>query len=148
MAGDIILVAVNKKVLDFLGKNRVGVLAVQLKDKSPHAAAMHYSHLATPLEIYIQTENTSRKCQAIIKGGTVRAAFVVGFSEEEFKTLQINGNIKVVSKSKLPSLYKVHYKKHPDAKKWKDDPATVFLVFKPTWWRYTEYKPKLLVLSS
>lgn len=139
----------DKKVLNFLGRERVCVLAVLLKDGSPHSAAMHYSHSVSPFEIYIQTENTSRKCQALLGGKSGKAAFVAGFSEEEFKTLQIDGEVKIVRERKeLEKIHKIHYAKHPEAKKWKDDPATVFLVFKPTWWRYTEYKPKFLVLSS
>lgn len=138
----------DKKVLDFLGKHRVCSLAILLKDDSPHGAAMHYSHADSPFEIYIQTENTSKKCQALLKGDSVKASVVVGFSEEEFKTLQMDGDIKILAKARLEDVHKIHYKKHPDAKQWKDDPATVFLVFRPTWWRYTEYKPKFFVLSS
>jgi len=138
----------DRRVLDFLGRNRVCVLSVLLKDGAPHSAAMHYSHINPPLQIYIQTENTSRKCQALLKGGSVKASVVVGFSEDEFRTLQFDGNIKILPNNKLKNVHKIHYKKHPEAKRWKDDPATVFLVFKPIWWRYTEYKPKFFVLSS
>jgi len=140
--------AMDRRVLDFLAKNRVCVLSVLLKDGSPHTAAMHYSHINSPLEIYIQTENTSRKCQALLKGKPIKSSVVVGFSEDEFRTLQLDGNIKIVNKNKLKNIHDIHYKKHPEAKQWKDDPATVFLIFKPTWWRYTEYKPKFFVLSS
>lgn len=142
------MLGMDKMVLDFLTKNRVCVLSVLLKNDSPHAAAMHYSHSVSPLEIYIQTKNTSRKMSALLKGGFVKASIVVGFSEQEFKTLQLDGDVRILSKNRLSEVHKIHYTKHPDAKQWKDDPATVFLAFKPTWWRYTEYKPKFFVLSS
>lgn len=138
----------DRKVLDFLDKHRVCSLSTLLEDGTPHGAAMHYSHSASLFEIYIQTENTSKKCEALLGGKSVKASVVVGFSESEFKTLQIDGNIKILSKNKLKSIHKIHYTKHPEAKQWKDDPATIFLVFKPKWWRYTEYKPKFLIIES
>ena len=136
------------KVLDFLNKHRVCCLTTLLKEGSPHAAAMHYSHIPKPFEIYIQTENSSKKCESLLGGNSAKASVVVGFSEDEFKTLQLDGDIQILNKNKLATVHKIHYEKHPEAKQWKDDPATIFLVFKPTWWRYTEYKPRFLVISS
>jgi len=138
----------NKKVLDFTAKHRVCTLSVLLKNGSPHSAAMHYSHSDTPFEIYIQTENTSKKCEALLGGKSTKASFVIGFSEEEFKTLQMDGEIKTLDKKHLKSVHKIHYKKLPDAEQWKDDPATLFLIFKPKWYRYTEYKPKFFKIES
>lgn len=138
-----------KKILDFLEKQRVCSLTTLLEDRSPHAAALHYSHKDESLEIYISTENNSRKCEALLDGRFGRAAFVIGFSEVELVTLQMDGDVRIVTdKKELEEIHKVHYKKHPDSEKWKDDPATVFLVFTPTWWRYTEYKPKFVVIES
>lgn len=138
-----------KKILDFLEKQRVCSLTTLLKDSSPHAAALHYSHKDGPLEIYISTENNSRKCEALLDGKSGKAAFVIGFSEAEFVTLQIDGDVRLVmDKKELVKIHKIHYKKHPDSEKWKNDPATVFLVFTPTWWRYTEYKPKFVAMES
>lgn len=139
----------DKRALDFLGKHRIGSLAVLLKKDSPHASTMHYSHSNNPLEIYFMTENTSKKCEALLDGKSQKASFVTGFSEEEWITLQMDGEVSVViDKRKLEKIHEVHFEKHPEPKKWKDDPATLFLVFKPTWWRYTEYKPNFFVLSS
>lgn len=140
---------IDAKVLKFLGKHRVCSLTTLLKDGSPHAAALHYSHGGSPLEIYMSTENTSRKCEALLGGKFVRGALVIGFSEEEFKTLQMDGKVKAVKdKKELAKIHKIHYAKLPDAEKWKDDPATLFLVFTPKWWRYTEYKPKFFKIES
>lgn len=135
------------KIVKFLNQERVCSLSTLLKDGSPHAAAMHYSHQDSPFEIYIQTENSSKKCGALLTGKSIKASIAIGFSEDEFRTLQLDGNIRLLNKSKLVDVHKIHYKKNPDAKQWKDDPATVFLVFKPTWWRYTEYKPKFKVIE-
>lgn len=132
---------VEQKVVDFLTSERVCVLAVMLPDGSPHVAAMHYSHTPEPLVIYIQTENTSRKCQGLLSGQAVAASVVVGFNEQEMVTLQMDGQICLVTdQSKLPDIHQVHYAKHPQAKQYKSDPTTVFLAFTPSRWRLTDYK--------
>ena len=139
----------DKKALDFLAKHRVCSLTTLLPDGSPHAAALHFSHKENPIELYFSTENTSRKTTGLLKGEVVKASVVVGFSEEEWITLQMDGEVRAISgKNELAEVHKVHYAKHPDSEQWKDDPATIFLAFIPTWWRYTEYKPKFLVISS
>lgn len=137
------------KVQDFLGKHRVCASTILLNDGSPHTSTMHYSHNGEPLEIYIMTENTNKKCEALVNGKSARASFVTGFSEEEWITLQMDGTIRVVEgKTELAKIHMIHFTKHPEPEKWKDDPATLFLVFKPNWWRYTEYKHKKFILSS
>lgn len=139
----------NRKILDFLKKERVCSLTTLLKDGSPHAAALHYSHKDNPLTLYFSTENTSRKCQALLNGKSVKGTVVVGFSERKWISLQMDGRIKVISnKKELISIHKIHYAKHPDSKKYKDDPATIFLAFTLTWWRYMEFKSNPMVVIS
>ena len=139
----------DRRALDFLAKHRVCAMAILLNDGSPHISALHYSHNDKPLEVYIMTESTSKKCEALLSGKSVRASFVTGFSEEEWITLQMGGNVRIESdKKELAKIHKIHFAKHPEPEKYKDDPETAFLVFKPTWWRYTEYKPKFFVLTS
>ena len=139
-----------KTVFDFLIKHGVCSLTVLLPDGSPHAAALHFSHKKDPLELYFSTENTSRKTTGLLKGEPVKGSVVVGFSEEEWVTFQLDGEVRaVLDKDELTKVHKVHYAKHPNAEKWKDDPATIFLVFTPSWWRYTDYKTKpITILSS
>lgn len=128
----------DKTVSDFLTKNRVSVLTILLKDGTPHAAAMHYSHKEDPLTLYFSTENTSLKCEALLGGGTTKGAVVIGFDEKEWLTLQMRGVFRIVLKEELEASQRIHYKKLPSSEKWKDDPATVLLGFTPTWWRYTD----------
>lgn len=130
----------DKKVLDFLTNHRVCSLTTLLKDKSPHAAALHYSHSNEPLELYFSTENTSRKCEALLEGKSTQASVVIGFSEEEWITVQMDGEVSVVSEPKeLRTIQSIHYAKHSTSAKYKDDSATMFLKFTPKWWRYTDY---------
>jgi len=124
----------DKKILDFLANHRVCSLTTLLKDNSPHAAALHYSHKSSPLELYFSTENTSKKCEALLDDKTLSASVVIGFSEEEWITLQLDGEIKIVAPDELEDIQSIHYLKHPDSAKYKDDPATIFLKFTPKWW--------------
>lgn len=139
----------NKRVLDFLANHRVCSLTTLLKDGSPHAAALHYSNNKEPLELYFSTENTSLKTQALLDGKSTKASVVIGFSEEEWITLQMDGEVKaVLDKNGLRSVHVIHYAKVPDSEQYKDDPATIFLKFIPKWWRYTDYNtdpPTILV---
>ena len=138
----------NQEVLDFLNKNRVCALAVCLPNGSCHNATMHYSHQADPLIIYIQTENTSLKCNSLISGQSTKASIVIGFDEQTMQTLQIYGDIKIVSdKDSLTKIYDLHYTKHPHAEQYKNDPATVFLAFTLAWWRYSDYKNNAFLTS-
>ena len=130
----------DKKVFDFLKNHRVCSLTMLLRDGSPHAAALHYSHKSDPLELYFSTENTSLKIQALLDGKSTKASVVVGFSEEEWITLQMDGEVKAIFDSgELKRVHVIHYAKIPDAEQYKNDPATIFLKFIPEWWRYTDY---------
>ena len=70
----------DKKILEFLNKQRVCAFTTLLKDGSPHTASMHFSYIDNPLEIYIQTENKNKKCEAILDKNTIKGSFVIGFS--------------------------------------------------------------------
>jgi general stress protein 26 len=136
--------------LKFLASHRVGSLSTLLKDGSPHAAALHYSHTSDPLTLFFSTDKSSRKCESLLEGNAVKSAFVVGFSEEEWITLQLDGEAILISSDELAKAHEVHYAKHPNSAKYKDDPATVFIKFTPTWWRYTDYNtvPETIVSST
>ena len=131
----------DQKILDFLSKEKVSALSVCMPDGTCHVAAMHFSHISEPFTIYIQTENTSKKMQGLKDGRSAAASIVVGFNEQEMKTLQLDGTIQlVVDQAKLPDIHKIHYAKHPQAEQYKNDPGTVFLALTPIWYRYTDYK--------
>ncbi len=140
----------NSKVLDFLTKHRVCSLTTLLKDGSPHAAALHYSHKNKPLELYFSTENTSIKTQALLDERSTKASVVIGFSEEEWITLQMDGEVKAIPDlDELKKIHTIHYRKYPDSERYKTDPATIFLKFTPNWWRYTDYNTdRPTILSS
>ena len=129
----------NSKILKFLEKERVGVISVILPDNISHSASVHFSNKENPLKIFIQTTNTTEKVRPFLDGKVGKASVVIGFSEKDWLTLQMRGDMKIVSSpEELKKIYKIHYKKHPDAEQYKG-PKTVFLEFTPTWWRYTDF---------
>lgn len=139
----------NEIILEFLSKHNVCALTTLLPDGFPHAAALHFSHSDNPLTLYFSTENTSRKCQGLLSGETVKGSVVVGLSEEEWITLQMDGDVRAISdKVELDKAHSIHYAKHPNSAKYKDAPETIFLAFTPNWWRYADYNTKPLTLLS
>ncbi|OGM29896.1 hypothetical protein A2630_03970 [Candidatus Woesebacteria bacterium RIFCSPHIGHO2_01_FULL_44_10] len=141
----------DQKVLEFLRKERVCSLTTLLKDGTPHSAAMHFSHLGSPLAFYFSADKAGSKCEDLLDGIPKKAAVVVGFSEEEWITLQMEGKIQVVSDPQaVAEIKKIHYVKNPSSKEFESDPGTIFLEFTPTWWRYTDFNinPPTIVSSK
>jgi general stress protein 26 len=139
---------VDGKIVAFLEKHRVCSLTTMLPDNIPHAAALHYSTNGDLFELYFSTEKSSKKCEGLLSGKTVKSSLVVGFSEEEWVTLQMDGEVEVVSDNDLEKVQKIHYARHPNSAKYKDKPETIFLKFTPKWWRYTDYNTDPLTIIS
>jgi len=132
-------------ILDFLKSQRISTLAVLLPDSTVHGATLHYSHQAEPLKLFFSTENTSKKTQGLLDGASTSASVVVGFSEEEWITLQLDGTVKaILDPEELKQAKAIHYAKHPNSQKFENAPETIFLAFTPNWWRYTDYNIKPL----
>lgn len=138
-----------KPIANLLNKEQVCVLSVLLQNGDIHSATVHYSHKDAPLKFYIQTSNDTLKAQPFLKGEAGKAAMVIGFSEQDWLTLQMHGNVRIITnEDELQDVYKIHYKKHPGAEKYKG-PQTVTLEFTSTWWRYTDYntEPETIITS-
>ena len=140
----------DKKVLKFLGEQRVCGLSVLLPNGIPHSAAMHFSFIIDPLRLFFSADVEQRKSLQLKKSGSTKSSVVIGFNEEEWKTLQLDGEIRWVrGKRKIESIKKVHYKKNPTSKKFENEPGTIFLEFIPKWWRYTDFNTDpITILSS
>jgi general stress protein 26 len=131
----------NPIALKLLEKERICVLSVVLADGSPHGAVVHYSQQTEiePVKIFIQTSPTVKTEAIKNAGGAAKASVVIGLNEADFVTLQMRGNVRIVSDTaELENIYKTHYAKHPEAEQYKS-PKTIFLEFVPTWWRYTDF---------
>lgn len=115
------------------------MVSVVLEDGTLHSASIHYSHSENPFRIFMQTANTTIKAQPFLNGQTGKGSFVIGFSEEEWLTLQMHGSIRsVTDPNELEEIYKIHYGKFPEVEKYKGS-ETVTLEFVPQWWRYTDF---------
>lgn len=140
----------DSQVLEFLSKNGICSLTVTLPDGQPHSAALHFSHKNDPLTLFFSTENTSKKTEGLLKGEIQKGSVVIGFSEEEWITLQMDGEVKaILHKEELEEAKKIHYVRHPDSKQYENEPSTIFLSFTPDWWRFTDYNTDPpIILSS
>lgn len=110
---------------------------------------MHFSHNENPLQLYFSTESTGKKVQGLLKGEVGKGSVVLGFSEEEFVTLQMDGEVAAILDSlELKKAKDIHYSKIPTAKKYENEPETLFVKFIPKWWRYTDYKTNPLTIGN
>jgi general stress protein 26 len=120
----------------YLETQRVGVIAVEMPDGSPHAATVHFAHTADPLQFIFLTGRGYRKAEPLLSGPNIRASFVVGATEENKKTLQLDGIASLTSDDDLIDAY---YAKFADKDRAKLTQEDIFFVFRPTWWRFTDY---------
>lgn len=135
------LVSMDVQVLAFLSTHQISTLTTMLYNDSPHAAAIHYSLQENPLRFFFCTDKKSRKCEKLLVEKTTKASLVIGQSEEEWKTFQADGNVVLeTDENELQTIKTIHFSMHPRAKEFENDPDTAFLVFTPTWWRYSDFK--------
>ena len=125
-------------MLEFMGKERACVLAVQLLDGTPHTATVHFAHAADPLRLIFTTSPKYRKSEALLKGGPVPASVTVGVSEDDMRTFQLDGTVQITEDKDIIETY---FQKFPEKREhFTED---FFFVFTPTWWRYTDWtKPE------
>jgi general stress protein 26 len=134
----------NPKIINLLQTERVCVLSTLLSDGSPHNAAMHFAFQENPLALYFSTHFGNRKLEGL-NAGRFQASVCVGFSETDWTTLQMDGQIEKADPIFAKNLI---LSKYPESEKHMDD-QTVFLKFTPAWWRYTDFKasPPLTISS-
>lgn len=129
-----------QQIIDFLNASRVGVLAVKLPDGSPHAATVHFAHTIDPLVLYFETNKKSRKAQGISDSTPVAASFVIGTSEAEMKTFQMDGQLELIKPEEKEQYGAVYGGKFTEKQGKIRNNDVALLKFTPNWWRYTEMK--------
>lgn len=130
----------NSEVLEYVKGQRVCVLAVEMLDGQPHASALHFANSNDPLVFIFETDRTYRKSEFLLGRGVTRASVVVGSSETDMKTLQLDGEVKLLTDSTLKELY---LEKFPKKRKSPQEDNVIFFTFTPTWWRFTDWtKPE------
>jgi len=132
-------------VTEFLKSHEVGCLATEIEG-GLHGAAIHYTLTETGT-FYVRTDLESRKCSLLKKKGRVAGTFVVGFSFEERKTYQADGEVRLITDpAERQQFAEVRAEQFP-GKSYYDDLEVAFLEFTPAWWRYTDMgtKPNTII---
>lgn len=133
------------RITDYLQKERIGVLALELQDGSPHGAVMHFAHSADPFILYFATSSKSRKAQAFLGKTEVRATFVVGVVETVFETLQIDGVVRALASEEEESRFnEVYLSRFPEKADHVKNPGALRFLFVPEKWKFTDSNREVL----
>lgn len=140
-----------QEILDYLKTQRVGVLAVEMLDGSPHAATVHFAHVEDPSVFFFETNRDYRKAEPLFGRETTRASFVIGSNEKDLKTLQLDGVVQLLKPEEKETFNSVYLGKFPEKKEKSIDPKFVYFKFTPRWWRFTDWTPpqgKIILTSE
>ena len=133
-----IIKVMNKHMLEFLNSQRVGVLSVQMLDKTPHGATVHFAHTDNPIAFIFETYREYRKCEPLYAQKETPASFVVGFQEgQQSKTAQLDGIVSLIESG--DSRVTLYLEKFPEKREKAKGDKVVWFVFTPTWWRFTDW---------
>ncbi len=129
-----------KEVLDFIHTQRIAVLAVEMLDGAPHAATVHFASNKDASVFYFETYRPYRKAEALFGRAKSRASLVVGFSEADMRTLQIDGEIRLLETELEKKQFEEFFlEKFPNMKVKMPRPDFIPFLLVPTWWRYTDW---------
>jgi general stress protein 26 len=125
------------RAISFIKDARISVISTIGSDGGPHATVMHHSCLSSPLRIFYSADKSSTKYANILT--RAHSAVVVGWSEQDWVTVQMRGTTKIVNEpTELVAAKQIHYSLHPNSQRFEHDPGTVFLKFEPTWLRFSD----------
>jgi nitroimidazol reductase NimA-like FMN-containing flavoprotein (pyridoxamine 5'-phosphate oxidase superfamily) len=140
----------NNDVLEFLKNNEVGVLAIQMADKTPHAATMHLSFTAEPFAMYFLTSDDTKKGETLFQQDKTPASVVIGTHAETEQSFQADGTLEKIPESEFEAALAEHLEKVPSHKDFAFDGHHSLFRFTPTWWRFTDWNfdPKKVISSE
>lgn len=128
------------EVIYFISRQHIAAATIQLPDKSLYPAVMHVAHRENPFGLLFLTDKNSKKLSSLQLDKPVPAGVVLGFNEQEFTTLQMQGIVREVRKDQLRELEMIYFLKFPWKKKLAEQNKSLILIeFIPHWWRYTDY---------
>ncbi len=130
------------EIIDFIKSKRICVLAVEMLDGSPHASTLHFVLDDKSLTFFFETYNTYRKAKVLLDKKIIRASVVVGFDESEMKTLQLDGEARIIKDTETELFDIIYFEKFSEKKEKSLDPKFVKFLFIPKWWRYTDWTGK------
>ncbi len=138
-------------ILNYIKSQRVGVLAVEMMDGSPHGATVHFAHMDNPLAFFFETNREYRKAEPLFGREITRATFVIGSTESDMRTLQLDGVVQLLKPEELETYDTVYFGKYPEERGKTYGGTPIFFKFTPTWWRFTDWtrpEGKLIILSK
>ncbi len=141
----------NQTIVDYLNTQRVAVLAIEMMDGSPHGATVHFAHSENPFVFYFETNRNYKKSEPLFGREKSRASLVIGTSETDMKTFQLDGLVERMTEEERPEFDAVYLAKFGEKKKKFEDAEYVFFKFTPSWWRYTDFRApegKLILTSN
>lgn len=125
------------KMKQFVLGNRLSVVGTIDQAGCSHSSVMHYSTTPDLRVLYFSTDDRSDKAKN--SRTNEHASVVIGWSEQDWITVQMRGQLSVlVSGEELRAAKAAHYAVHPNSQKFENDPHTVFLAFRPRWIRYSD----------
>jgi general stress protein 26 len=125
-----------KIILDFIKKEKIGVLSTVTPDGKPEAAVMAISQTDN-LELVFQTPKSYRKYINLKKNPNVAVAF--GWDVKEFITVQYEGIAKEARGQEIDECRKIHIAKNPESEKYAYIPENKYFRVKPKWIRYWDF---------
>jgi general stress protein 26 len=128
-----------KEILEYLKTQRIGVLAIEMLDGSPHGSTVHFAHIEDPLVFYFETYREYRKAETLYGREKSRASFVIGCDEKNMKTFQLDGVVELLKPEEKTIIDSVYLEKFPVKKEKSKDPKFIFFKFTPKWWRFTDW---------
>ncbi len=141
-----------KKIIDFIQSQRICVFSIEMIDGSPHASTLHFAFDEDSLTFFFKTSRSYRKSEPLFGKEKSRASIVIGFDENNMKTLQLDGEAVLIKAEEKGLFDTVYYGKFPEKSKKAYDPSSdVVFSFTPTWWRYTDWtgpEGKLILTSE
>jgi uncharacterized protein YhbP (UPF0306 family) len=127
----------------FLDNEKLAVITTMIDNSQPHSAVVYFSFDQERNEFYFSVDRTSRKARFLGASHTAHGSLVIGFSDTEWKTFQLEGVVQIIAdEDQVADAKKIHYAKNPSSQKYEHDGDTIFLVFKPSWYRYTDFLKK------
>lgn len=115
------------------------MLAVEMLDGSPHGATVHFAHTEDPLMFFFETRRQYRKAEPLMSKGAARATFVIGCDDNMKKTMQLDGEVRILKESEKEAFKSTYLEKFPDKKEKASSPDAILFVFIPKWWRFSDW---------
>lgn len=125
-----------KRILDFIKKNKLGVISTISPNGSPESAVMVISQKDN-LELIFQTPNNYRKYMNLKENPNV--AIVFGFDLNEFTTVQYEGIAKEAEGKEVDECRRIHIAKNPKSADYAYLPENKYFIVSPNWIRYWNF---------